>query len=111
LLQLTTVYLFKAKSFVMTIQEFALSEPPLPNEFAGLPCTAYFLRDVLLKRPYLQAAWCLQALRSPLRREIQLCGRIRQWVYIEASQRYLRVVTLEDGTTLHNAFFDRRFTP
>jgi hypothetical protein len=25
--------------------------------------------------------------------------------------RYLRVVTLEDGLTLHNAFPDRRFRP
>jgi hypothetical protein len=96
----------------MPEQNIALIEPPAtPAEFAALPCTAYFLRDVLVKRPYLRAVWCLQALRSPLRREIQPCGRIRQWVYIEAMQRYLRVVTLDDGATLHNAFFDRRFTP
>ena len=28
----------------------------------------------------------------------------------EAKQRYLRVVTLEDGETVHNAFFDRDFS-
>jgi len=27
----------------------------------------------------------------------------------EARPRFLRVVTLEDGETLHNAFFDRNF--
>jgi hypothetical protein len=27
----------------------------------------------------------------------------------EARTRFLRVVTLEDGETLHNAFFDRNF--
>jgi hypothetical protein len=27
----------------------------------------------------------------------------------EARPRYLRVVTLEDGETVHNAFFDRNF--
>ena len=27
----------------------------------------------------------------------------------ETTPRYLRVVTLEDGETIHNAFFDRRF--
>jgi hypothetical protein len=29
----------------------------------------------------------------------------------ELGDRYLRVVTLEDQTTIHNAFPDRRFTP
>jgi hypothetical protein len=29
----------------------------------------------------------------------------------EAENRYLRVVLLSDGETVHNAFFDRRFTP
>ena len=27
----------------------------------------------------------------------------------ESVPRYLRVITLEDGETIHNAFFDRRF--
>ena len=52
------------------------------------------------------------ALSKPLRREIQADdGRIRYWVWIEELGRYLRVVTLEDGTTVRNAFADRRFTP
>jgi hypothetical protein len=33
------------------------------------------------------------------------------WVYIAALGRYLRVVTLADGETVHNAFPDRRFIP
>jgi hypothetical protein len=28
---------------------------------------------------------------------------------VPEAQHYLRVVTLEDGVTVHNAFFDRRF--
>ena len=40
-------------------------------------------------------------------------GRIRWWGRImvagAARPRYLRVVTLEDGETVHNAFFDRNF--
>jgi len=36
-------------------------------------------------------------------------GRIRQWGYIPALGRWLRVVTLEDGETVHNAFPDRDF--
>jgi hypothetical protein len=34
----------------------------------------------------------------------------RKWKRIkEADNKYLRVVLLEDGVTVHNAFFDRRF--
>jgi hypothetical protein len=41
---------------------------------------------------------------------VQTDGRIRRWKKIdEAGGRYLRVVLLEDGETIHNAFFDRRF--
>jgi hypothetical protein len=29
----------------------------------------------------------------------------------EMENRYLRVILLEDGETVHNAFFDRRFVP
>ena len=40
-------------------------------------------------------------------------GRIRFWGKIvpegETRTRILRVVTLEDGETVHNAFFDRGF--
>jgi len=40
----------------------------------------------------------------------QADGRVRKWAKIvEADNRYLRVVLLEDGQTVHNAFFDRRF--
>jgi len=42
--------------------------------------------------------------------EIQSDGRIRRWAKIkEAGGRVLRVVLLEDGETVHNAFFDRSF--
>jgi hypothetical protein len=43
---------------------------------------------------------------------IQADGRIRRWAAIEeADGRYLRVVLLEDGETVHNAFFDKSFKP
>ena len=74
--------------------------------------TDYFRNDVLIKRPYLREEWLVLALKSPYRREVQTeDGRIRHWVWIEELQRYLRVVTLEDGQTVHNAFPDRRFKP
>jgi hypothetical protein len=77
-----------------------------------LKTTDYFRNEVLTKRPYLREAWLELALKSPIRREVQAeDGRIRHWIWIEDLQRHLRVVTLEDGETVHNAFPDRRFTP
>ena len=74
--------------------------------------TNYFRNDVMVKRPYIKTEWLELALTMPIRREVQSDdGRIRQWVWIDELGRYLRVVTLEDGTTVHNAFPDRRFTP
>ncbi len=74
--------------------------------------TVYFRNDVMVKRPYIRPEWILLALSNPVRREIQADdGRIRHWVWIEELSRYLRVVTLEDSTTVHNAFPDRRFSP
>jgi hypothetical protein len=74
--------------------------------------TNYFRNDVMVKRPYIKAEWLEFALANPVRREVQADdGRIRHWVWIEELGRFLRVVTLEDGTTVHNAFPDRRFTP
>jgi hypothetical protein len=76
------------------------------------PMTDYFRDDVLLKRPYIKLEWCLEALRNPLQREVQAeDGRIRYWVFVPELERFLRVVTLPDGVTLHNAFPDRRFKP
>ena len=77
-----------------------------------LSMTDYFRNDVLKKRPYLRLDWCAEALRNPVRREVQPeDGRIRHWIWVDALGRYLRVVTLADGMTLHNAFPDRRFRP
>ena len=45
-----------------------------------------------------------------LREVIQTDGRIRRWVRItEMGNRALRVILMEDGKTVHNAFFDRDF--
>jgi hypothetical protein len=42
---------------------------------------------------------------------VQPDGRIRHWGYVPGLGRWLRVVTLEDGETVHNAFLDRGFSP
>lgn len=42
----------------------------------------------------------------------QADGRIRRWARVEEmGGRYLRVILLADGETVHNAFFDRSFEP
>lgn len=63
-------------------------------------------------RAIIQDVWIERAIREPLRESVQADGRIRRWVLVpEMENRYLRVILLEDGETVHNAFFDRRFVP
>ena len=74
--------------------------------------TGYFQNEVRVKRPYIKTEWVELALSNPVRREVQpKDGRIRHWVWIEELARYLRVITLEDGITVHIAFPDRGFSP
>lgn len=74
--------------------------------------TPYFLNEVLRKRPYLRPEWCVRVIRDPERIEPQDDGRIRFWAPIaELGGRFLRVVTLADGRTIHNAFPDRGYRP
>jgi hypothetical protein len=73
--------------------------------------TRYFEEQVLRKRPYIRREWCRDVLAAPLRREVQMDGRIRFWgkIVLPGETRFPRVVTLDDGETVHNAFFDRNF--
>lgn len=75
--------------------------------------TRYF--EAIRSRPdrvIIQDIWIERAIRKPIRESTQTDGRIRRWALIpEMENRYLRVVLLEDGETVHNAFFDRRFVP
>lgn len=51
-------------------------------------------------------------IENPVKETIQADGRIRRWAPIKAmNNKYLRVILLSDGETVHNAFFDRGFTP
>ncbi len=74
--------------------------------------TAYFEKEVLRKRPYLKREWCIRIIQKPIRVERQEGNRYRFWGIVEELEgRVLRVVTLEDKSTIHNAFPDRRFRP
>ena len=74
----------------------------------SIKTTAYFQEQVLKKRPYLKIEWCINIINKELHKTLQADDRIRYWGYITEENKYLRVITLEDGT-LHNAFFDRNF--
>ena len=74
--------------------------------------TDYFEKEVLRKRPYIKKEWCIGVLEDPIKMERQEHNRFRYWGAIdELEGRILRVVTLEDKQTIHNAFPDRRFKP
>ncbi len=74
--------------------------------------TAYFqARSQYPDRIWIKNEWIETTLLQPMWSEVQSDGRIRRWRMIpEANNRVLRVVVLEDGETVHNAFFDRSFT-
>ena len=75
--------------------------------------TRYF--DAIRSRPDRAAvleAWIDRAISHPQHERVQADGRIRRWARIDdAGGRWLRVVVLADGETVHNAFFDRGFEP
>ena len=55
--------------------------------------------------------WIRRVIKQPVKEVIQQDGRIRRWAPIEELEgRYLRVILLPDGETVHNAFFDRSYT-
>ena len=75
--------------------------------------TRYF--EAMRTRPdrvLIRDDWIDRTMQAPVREVIQKDGRIRRRGLVpETGNRYLRVVLLEDGETVHNAFFDRRFEP
>lgn len=75
--------------------------------------TKYF--DLVRNRPdrsIIKNEWVKLAIEKPEKIQVQSDGRLRKWAKIEEMKgRYLRVVLLEDGETVHNVFFDRRYKP
>ena len=60
-------------------------------------------------RAQIKEEWIEFVIENPEKTEIQSDGRIRKWSKITEVNRYLRVILLEDGVTVHNAFFDRSY--
>lgn len=75
--------------------------------------TKYF--EEIRRRPDragIKIEWIERVVRDPKKESIQRDGRIRRWAPIdEMDGRHLRVILLEDGETVHNAFWDRGFKP
>jgi hypothetical protein len=75
--------------------------------------TQYF--QAMRRRPdraMIRDEWIQRVIDNPVQETSQQDGRIRRWASIaEAGGKYLRVILLPDGVTVHNAFFDRGFTP
>ncbi|MDE2924848.1 MAG: hypothetical protein OXT71_00400 [Acidobacteriota bacterium] len=72
--------------------------------------TLYF--DHSRRRPdrrEIRKKWILAAMRDPVEEAFQTDGRIRKWVWVQEKRAFLRVILLEDGVTVHNAFFDRGY--
>lgn len=87
----------------------------MPVPYKGrVKVTAYF-KSVKNRpdRAIIKDEWILRTVEFPEYEAIQDDGRIRRWAKVgdDEKGRYLRVILLSDGETVHNAFFDRRYRP
>ena len=72
--------------------------------------TQYFLH--IRRRPdraKIRLEWIEDTAKNADYSEVQSDRRIRKWKKIQEEDKFLRVILLADGKTIHNAFFDRRF--
>ena len=61
-------------------------------------------------RAIIRTEWIQRVVDFPVSEQVQKDGRIRRWARIpEMDNRFLRVILLADGETVHNAFFDRGY--
>ena len=60
-------------------------------------------------RAQIKDEWIEFVIENPEKTVVQSDGRIRRWAKITEVNKYLRVILLEDGITVHNAFFDRSY--
>jgi hypothetical protein len=72
--------------------------------------TRYF--DYMRRRPdraMIRDDWIVRVIGHAEKTEVQSDGRIRKWAWIPEARKFLRVILLPDGVTVHNAFFDRSY--
>jgi len=70
--------------------------------------TDYFLHTRKRQdRKIIKLEWIQQVYEFPEHEQTQTDGRKRRWGYIKDVDKYLRIIVLEVGETIHNAFFDR----
>ena len=77
----------------------------------GMKTTQYF--DHVRTRPdraMITDAWIREVIDNAIETRVQADGRFKKWAFIKDAGRFLRVILLEDGETVHNAFFDRGYT-
>jgi hypothetical protein len=60
-------------------------------------------------RSSIKLEWIENVVANPIKTQRQADGRYKKWGFIQEEEKYLRVILLEDGETIHNAFFDRGF--
>lgn len=60
-------------------------------------------------RAQIRLDWIQSVIENPEKVEIQSDGRVRKWGKVQEAGKYLRVILLEDGETVHNPFFDRSY--
>jgi hypothetical protein len=68
--------------------------------------------DDVSKRPDrvdIKEEWRERALREPEYLEPQNNGWTKRWIRVEEQGKWLRLVVLEDGETIHTNFWDRGF--
>ncbi len=71
--------------------------------------TKHFIEDVFPKRLYLTSELLDEIIRNPIKTEIQEDNKIKIWGFSSVHNKFVRVILLEDGETVHTAFFDRNF--
>jgi len=87
--------------------------PPSPLPPPPFWRTAYFDSEIFARpdRSEVRVVDIISGLLQPARIAVQPDGRVRFWYYVARVDRWLRIVTLADRVTVHNAFFDRGFRP
>ena len=58
-------------------------------------------------RKYIKKSWITETLEQPQGVKMQDNSRVSYWRYINSQRKVLRVITLNDRRTIHNAYYDR----